>query len=155
MDFSSQFVCWCWGVLFPPHPQIQNVSRFGQCPSPQTKCYFQPRELPCFASSAQTGNHPVWEDSLRSQRAHTLRCKTLTAPSHVPVSHQASLENKQSLFPQRMDTILYIYMYTYVYVCAYMYACVYKYRESGSKRYFTNPAAPRQVDHLWISTGNI
>lgn len=116
--------------------QIQNFSKFGQCLSHQAKCYFQLHWLPCFASSAQTGNHPVWEDSVRSPKSTHTQVQDLQgskAMFQLITTHCLRSEQAVTASP----THIYIYCFVYVYMCMHVYAC--KYMRGGPKRYFTNP----------------
>lgn len=92
------------GVSSPP-PPIQNFSRFGQCQNHQAKCYSRLQQFPCFEGSVQTGNHPVWEDSARSQKSTHSQVQDLHDGSvHFGQAHTASEVNEQ-LFQSRRNTM--------------------------------------------------
>lgn len=108
--------------------QIQNFSKFGQGLSHQAKCYFQLPWLPCFASSAQTGNHPVWEDSVRSPKSTYTQVQDLQGSKGMfQLITTCCLRSDQEVTVSAGDEHYFIY----VYMCMCVHVC--KSRRRGSK----------------------
>lgn len=121
-------------VGVPLLPLIQNFSRFSQCQNHQAKCYSRLQQFPCFEGSAQTGNHPVSEDSARSQKSTHTQVQDLRDGSRCFSQAQAASEVNEQLFPQRRTTMQYMCVCVHIHAHTQMHRYITQYMYVGVKK---------------------